>query len=82
MRPGPCAAEIAGRTRGPIKSPVSPRRMVRIYTKPKGKHPDFGDPVVLQSHRCTIEDFCNKIHKNMIKSFKYALVWGSSAKYK
>ncbi len=28
-----------------------------------------------------VEDFCNKIHKAILKEFKYALVWGSSAKY-
>ena len=29
-----------------------------------------------------MEDFCNKIHKTMIKSFKYALVWGASVKHR
>lgn len=32
--------------------------------------------------RSTIEDFCNKLHKTMIKQFKYALVWGTSVKHK
>lgn len=56
--------------------------MVRVYTKPKGKLPDFSEPVVLHRQRCTVEDFCNKIHKTLIKSFKYALVWGQSAKHR
>jgi ribosome-interacting GTPase 1 len=29
----------------------------RIYTKPKGKAPDYTAPVVLRSYSCTIEDF-------------------------
>lgn len=29
----------------------------RIYTKPKGKAPDYTAPVVLRSHACTVEDF-------------------------
>ena len=29
----------------------------RIYTKPKGKAPDYSFPVVLKAHACTIEDF-------------------------
>ncbi|RAL59508.1 hypothetical protein DID88_006621 [Monilinia fructigena] len=36
--------------------------LVRVYTKPKGKLPDYTAPVVLRSTRCTVEDFCNAIH--------------------
>ncbi|KAL6760179.1 P-loop containing nucleoside triphosphate hydrolase protein [Haematococcus lacustris] len=56
--------------------------MVRVYTKPKGKLPDFNEPVVMHRQRSTVEDFCNKIHKSLIKQFKYALVWGISAKHR
>ncbi|XP_075248508.1 developmentally-regulated GTP-binding protein 1-like [Convolutriloba macropyga] len=55
--------------------------LIRIYTKPKGQLPDYSAPVVLRSEACSIEDFCNKIHKTIIKEFKYALVWGTSAKH-
>jgi hypothetical protein len=57
-------------------------RQCRVYTKPKGKLPDFDDPVVLPRRRCTVEDFCNKIHKQIMKSFKHALVWGVSSKHR
>ncbi|EDQ90454.1 uncharacterized protein MONBRDRAFT_31858 [Monosiga brevicollis MX1] len=55
--------------------------LVRVYTKPKGQLPDYDEPVVLRHGTSTVEDFCNKIHKNMIKDFKHALVWGSSVKH-
>ncbi|KIZ00672.1 GTP-binding protein [Monoraphidium neglectum] len=55
---------------------------VRVYTKPKGKLPDFNEPVVLRRTQCSIEGFCNKLHKTMIKQLKYALVWGTSAKHR
>ena len=29
----------------------------RVYTKPKGKSPDYTAPVVLRSTACTVEDF-------------------------
>ena len=29
----------------------------RIYTKPKGKSPDYSSPVVLRKSACTVEDF-------------------------
>uniref|UniRef100_A0A8B9WK46 Developmentally regulated GTP binding protein 1 n=1 Tax=Bos mutus grunniens TaxID=30521 RepID=A0A8B9WK46_BOSMU len=56
-------------------------KLVRIYTKPKGQLPDYMSPVVLPYSRTTVEDFCMKIHKNLIKEFKYALVWGLSVKH-
>nr|GMC64288.1 developmentally-regulated G-protein 3 [Ipomoea batatas] len=56
--------------------------LTRIYTKPKGMNPDYDDPVILSSKKRTVEDFCFRIHKDMVKQFKYALVWGSSAKHK
>lgn len=57
-------------------------QLIRIYTKPKGKLPDYEDPVVLSSERCTIEAFCNRLHKTMVKQLKYALVWGASVKHR
>ena len=36
----------------------------------QGKLPDYDDPVVLSAKRCTVEDFCNRLHKTMIKQFK------------
>lgn len=29
----------------------------RVYTKPKGKQPDYSAPVVLRKNACTVEDF-------------------------
>jgi ribosome-interacting GTPase 1 len=55
--------------------------LIRIYTKPKGKDPDYEQPVIIQRVKSTIEDFCNKIHRNMIRDFRYAMVWGTSVKF-
>lgn len=51
------------------------------YTKPKGQLPDYEAPVILARDHQTVEDFCNKVHRTLIKEFKYALVWGSSVKH-
>ena len=56
--------------------------MIRVYTKPKGQDPDWTDPVVLPRNKRTVEAFCNRIHRNMIKSFKHAIVYGASAKHR
>lgn len=55
--------------------------LVRIYTKPKGQLPDYSAPVVLQEGKTTVEDFCNNIHKSIMKQFKNGLVWGASVKH-
>jgi len=55
--------------------------LVRVYTKPRGQPPDYSSPVVLKRNKCTVEDFCSSIHKEIAKQLKYAVVWGSSAKH-
>ncbi|KAG7007556.1 ribosome-interacting GTpase 1 [Physcia stellaris] len=49
----------------------------RIYTKPKGKTPDYSTPVVLRKNACT----CNAIHKTIVEQFKHAIVYGQSVKH-
>lgn len=44
--------------------------LVRVYTKPRGLAPDYSSPVVLRRGRCTVEDFCNNIHKEISKQLK------------
>ena len=55
--------------------------LIRVYTKPKGLDPDYDAPVILPRLRSSCEDFCNKIHRNMFRDFRYAMVWGSSVKF-
>lgn len=35
--------------------------LVRVYTKPKGKLPDYTQPVVLRANKCTVEDFVSQL---------------------
>ncbi|XP_954448.1 GTP-binding protein, putative [Theileria annulata] len=55
--------------------------LIRIYTKPRGKIPDYEAPVILKRNHSRVEDFCLRIHKSLLTQFKYALVWGKSAKH-
>ncbi len=55
--------------------------LIRIYPKPKGKPIDYDEPVILRSQRRKVSDFCNAIHRDILKKFKYAIVWGTSVKY-
>ncbi|MDQ5842294.1 MAG: GTP-binding protein [Thermoproteota archaeon] len=53
---------------------------IRVYMRPKGGETDFREPLIIKKG-ATVEDICNKIHRNMAKNFRYGLVWGKSAKF-
>lgn len=55
--------------------------MLRIYTKRKGVAVNLNEPMVVRSQHNTIEDVCDAIHRDFKNSFRYALVWGASAKH-
>ena len=53
---------------------------IRIYMKPKGKEADFVEPLIMP-RGSTVHNICGKIHRNMIRDFKFAQVWGKSVKF-
>jgi ribosome-interacting GTPase 1 len=55
-------------------------KLIRIYTKRKGVDPDFSEALIVRN-KSTIEDVCDQIHRTMKDTFKYALVWGASARH-
>lgn len=44
--------------------------LIFSYTKPKGQLPDYEAPIILSQDRKTVEDFCNKLHRTIMKEFK------------
>lgn len=54
--------------------------LIRVYTKKRGEYPDFADGIVMRRNS-NIEHVCHNIHRNLPDVFKYALVWGVSAKH-
>ncbi len=54
--------------------------LMRIYLKPRDKEPDLDKPMILKS-RATVKDACAKIHKDFARNFRFAKVWGKSAKH-
>ena len=45
-------------------------RVIARYTKPKGQLPDYEAPVVQKNGQSSVEDFCNSLHKSIMKEFK------------
>jgi ribosome-interacting GTPase 1 len=53
---------------------------IRVYLKPKGGKADLEAPLVLL-HGSTVKAVCEHLHRDFIELFRYASVWGSSAKF-
>jgi len=53
---------------------------IRIYCKEVGKKPDLGEPLIMY-RGSKISDVCLKLHKDFVKKFKIARVWGKSSKF-
>ena len=53
---------------------------MRIYMKKPGKEPDRDEPLIIEKES-TVEEVCNKIGGEIKEKFKYARIWGESAKF-
>lgn len=54
--------------------------LVNIFLKEPAKAADMDVPLIM-FRNCTIRDVCRKLHKDFEKKFKFARVWGKSAKF-
>lgn len=54
--------------------------LIRVYLKPQGGEPDFDEPMVV-IRGTTVGDVCDRLHSDLKGEFRYARVWGTSAKY-
>lgn len=52
----------------------------RIYLKKIGKDPDMKEPMIIKGSP-TVMDVCEKIHREFAKSFRFARVWGRTARF-
>ncbi|RLI79040.1 GTP-binding protein [Archaeoglobales archaeon] len=52
---------------------------IRIYLKPPGGKIE-SEPMILRKG-ARIEDICKKLHRDMLRNFRYAKVWGKSVKF-
>ncbi len=54
--------------------------MIRVYLKPQGQEADMEIPLIVKRGN-TIGDVCEQIHRDFRNQFRYAMVWGKSAKF-
>ena len=55
-------------------------KLIRIYLKPQGKKADLEDPLIVRKGS-TVEDVAGKLHREFLKNFRHAKVWGNSVKF-
>jgi len=54
--------------------------MIRIYLKPQGQEADMVEPLIVKKGN-TVGEVCEVIHRDFKNNFRYAMVWGNSAKF-
>ncbi|MBI5159108.1 GTP-binding protein [Candidatus Micrarchaeota archaeon] len=53
---------------------------IRVYMRKRSGEIDYKEPLIMRSNS-TVADVCDRIHRDWKKEFKYAQVWGKSAKF-
>lgn len=55
-------------------------KLIRIYMKPQGQKADFEEPLIVRKGS-TVEDVAGKLHRDFLKNFRHAKIWGTSVKF-
>ncbi len=55
-------------------------KLIRIFLKDVNKKADMEEPLIMRKGT-KIEDVCNRLHRGFVKRFRYARIWGPSAKF-
>lgn len=54
--------------------------LIRIYLKPQGRKADLEEPLIVRKGS-TVGDVASKLHRDFVRNFRQAKVWGSSVKF-
>jgi len=54
--------------------------LIRIYLKPPKKEADMREPIIMRKGD-SIRTLCGRLHKDFIEQFRYAMIWGETAKH-
>ncbi len=55
-------------------------KLMRIYLKPQGRKADYNEPLIIRNGS-SVEDVALKLHRDFVRNFRQARVWGSSVKF-
>lgn len=54
--------------------------LISIYLKPQGKEADMEVPLIVRKG-ASVGDVCDTLHRSIRNNFRYAVIWGKSAKF-
>ncbi|MFW5747023.1 MAG: OBG GTPase family GTP-binding protein [Nanoarchaeota archaeon] len=54
--------------------------LMRLYLKEVGKKADMEEPLII-SRNADLGRLCEKLHKDFVEKFRFARIWGDSAKF-
>jgi hypothetical protein len=54
--------------------------LIRIYLKPQGLRADYKEPLIVRN-KSTVGDVALKLHRDFVRNFRQARVWGTSVKF-
>ncbi len=81
VEPDICISAQKGINLDAVKEAIFDRLdLIRIYCKEVGKKADMGVPLIMK-RGSTIKDMCDKLHRDFARRFRFARVWGKSAKF-
>jgi small GTP-binding protein len=81
IKPDVCVSAEQGIGIEELKEAICNRLgFIRVYLKEVNKQPDMKEPMIMFKSS-TIGDVCAKIHQDFIRKFKFARIWGKSAKF-
>lgn len=66
---------------GELKEAIYGRlNFIRVYLRPQGGEADFKEPMIVVKGT-TVGDVCDRLHGELRNEFRYARIWGTSAKF-
>jgi ribosome-interacting GTPase 1 len=81
LRPDVCVSAEQKTNMDKLKDAIFDRlSFIRVYCKEVGKKADLQVPLIMRKGN-TIRDMCNKLHRDFVNKFRFAKVWGRSAKF-
>jgi len=54
--------------------------LIRVYLRPPQGESDHEEPLIIKKG-ATVKDVCGKLHRDFIRKFRHARVWGDSVKF-
>ncbi|MBU0627979.1 MAG: GTP-binding protein [Nanoarchaeota archaeon] len=81
IKPDVVVSAATGEGTEELKEKIYDRmRFMRIFLKEANKQADMKEPLIMFKDS-TIKDVCEKLHRDFVEKFRFARLWGSSAKF-